>query len=118
MSCARAPFHGQADSILQVSVINLISHTRHLMGFLRLGETCGCGCGGYCSINAMMQVLSFQLQCLIHGKVLDARHDGSPWGRDEKPKTRFGFRSAVIYLKGDWAEFAKSMGLNQWSNMH
>eukprot|EP00959_Pyramimonas_sp_CCMP1952_P204119 4268835-Pyramimonas_sp.AAC.1 len=53
-----------ADNLVQVSVVNMVSHTRHLVGFMRTSELCDCGCGGHCSIHGMLQVAAWQLEAL------------------------------------------------------
>ena len=116
---ARCPVtSGKAGSILNISVINMLSRKRHMLGFMKVGEMCGCGCGGHCSIYSMMRVAAFQIQCLTDGAIPEWKHDGSDWEPHERPTTKFPFKSALVLIKGDWAEFAKSMGLTGWGNVH
>eukprot|EP00959_Pyramimonas_sp_CCMP1952_P186665 3903048-Pyramimonas_sp.AAC.1 len=90
-----------------------------MMGFMRHNELCDCGCGGYCSIHGMLQVAAWQLEALTDGLVPRERHDGTPWPTHICPSDvgkKLGVRCVVLYVKGDWAEFSKSMGLAGWGN--
>ena len=69
------PIPGVAVNLLQVSVVNMVSYKRHMMGFMRHNELCDCGCGGYCSIHGMLQVAAWQLEALTDGLVPRERHD-------------------------------------------
>eukprot|EP00959_Pyramimonas_sp_CCMP1952_P129139 2700431-Pyramimonas_sp.AAC.3 len=108
-----------ADSLLGVSVINLISKKRHLLGFLRTSEYCQCGCGGHCSVHAMFLVAAWMLEALVNGAVPPRRHDNNPWDPlddlNVPGQSLGGFRCMVLYLKGDWAEYQKSFGLSSWA---
>ena len=92
------------------------------MGFMRTNDLCGCGCGGYCSIFGMLRVCAWQLETMADGLVPEVRHDGSAWSDAHRPADaggELGFHAVLLYLKGDWAEFTKSMGLSGWkSNYH
>ncbi len=103
---------------MQVSIINLLSNKRHLAGFVRTMELCSCGCGGYHTIWGMLDVVAWQLNALAQGVFPVRRHDSQEWdpgccfGDEGGP---MGFSAALIFVKGDWAEFSKSLGLRPWS---
>jgi len=67
----------------------------------------------------MLQVAAWQLEALTDGLVPRERHDGTPWPAHIRPSDvgkELGVRCVVMYVKGDWAEFSKSMGLAGWGN--
>eukprot|EP00959_Pyramimonas_sp_CCMP1952_P270713 5659226-Pyramimonas_sp.AAC.1 len=113
---------GSADSLLGVSIINLITKKRHLLGFLRTSEYCECGCGGHCSVHAMFHVAAWMLEALVNGTVPPCRHDGSPWDPFDElnipGESLGGFRCMILHLKGDWAEYQKSFGLSSWAHAY
>ena len=66
-----------------------------------------------------MQVAAWQLESLIEGKIPSTQHDGRPWLDGTAPDDvggDLGFRGMVMYVKGDWAEYAATMGLPTWQN--
>ena len=116
------PLHaGQTDSILNVSICNLLSNKRHYVGFIRTLDECGCGCQGNCSINAFLEVTRWILQAAVDGRVPDFRHDGSRWeSPDELAQAGkpLGYSAVLMYVKGDWAEFAHTFGMAQWNSIY
>eukprot|EP00959_Pyramimonas_sp_CCMP1952_P210654 4408367-Pyramimonas_sp.AAC.1 len=118
--CVRfTPIHaGRTDSILNVSVINLLSQNKHYLGFLRSNDKCGRGCGGLCTTQSLMEVISWQLGSLVRGRVPTERHDGSAWRDGDEPRSGddLGFRGVLLYVMGDWAKFQKTFGMASWAS--
>eukprot|EP00959_Pyramimonas_sp_CCMP1952_P389222 8155437-Pyramimonas_sp.AAC.1 len=83
---------------------------------------CRCGCNGWCSVFSFLTYIAWVIDALVKGCVPDRKWDGTEWGdgedRGEIDGTRdFGFRCMLLYLKGDWSEFAKTFGLGSWGRL-
>lgn len=108
------------DSLLAVFVYSLVSYKRHLCAVLRRSHMCRCGCKGYCSLYPLLEALTYSFSAMAQGKWPTRRHDG-PWGpgdseRSSKGGRPLGFVGAVLHVKGDWSEFAHTLGLSDWSS--
>eukprot|EP00959_Pyramimonas_sp_CCMP1952_P068458 1428613-Pyramimonas_sp.AAC.1 len=75
---------GHQDSLLQPSVINLVSWKRHLLGFVRKGDMCDCGCGGKHTVRTLMSVAVWQLETLASGQWPLQKHDQGEWSDTEE----------------------------------
>lgn len=54
-------------------------------------------------------------------KFPNARHDGTAWldsdgHRNDRLGADLSFRSCVLFIKGDWAEYATTLGLPTWND--
>eukprot|EP00959_Pyramimonas_sp_CCMP1952_P106029 2216875-Pyramimonas_sp.AAC.1 len=110
---------GRSDSILVATIVNLLSQKRHVVGVLRQLDMCRCGCNGWCSVHTYLSYISWIVDSLITGSVPAQKWNGKPWGPSEDRGTdqgvsEFGFRAMLLYVKGDWSEFAKTFGLGSW----
>ena len=109
------------DSFLGVYCYNLVSGKRHLTAILRKRLMCRCGCKGWCSMWPLFHFLHWSLSSLASGVFPARRHDGGEWrNSDERRASLAGLatsvRGAVVFWKGDWAEFCLSMGFPVWSH--
>ena len=110
------------DSVLGVWVYSLVTRKRHLLSVLRRSEICNCGCKGWCSFEPIFQMIAWSLESMCHGCWPSERHDGSafpdndPCGRADRGGQHFGWRAAVVLLKGDWSELHHTLGLPSWSD--
>ena len=82
---------------------------------------CRCGCRGYCTLFEVFSMLSWSLQHLADKQFPTSRHDGSPWlASDEHRAAQSGeelpMRAVVLFVKGDWSEFATTIGLPSWAD--
>ena len=105
------------DSALGIWLINLTTGRRHLMMCLRHRLMCRCGCRRWCSLHEVWRFVAWQLEVLASGKYPRARHDSHEWppGLDADLAGKdLGFRAAPLVLKGDWAEYAHSLGFASW----
>lgn len=102
----------KTDNVIAWWVINLVSQRRHLAGFVRSTDVCKCGCGGWDTYHAVLSVLECMLFWSQSGKIGATRHDGSNWrATDLLPSvTSYKFQTAVLWIKGDWAEHSKTLG--------
>eukprot|EP00959_Pyramimonas_sp_CCMP1952_P412089 8635183-Pyramimonas_sp.AAC.1 len=107
---------GRSDSILVATCVNLLTNKRHVIGVLRQLDMCRCGCNGWCSVFVFLSYIAWVIGALVQGKVPDTKWDGSDWADGEERGAMngqhdFGFRCMLLYVKGDWSEFAKTFGL-------
>ena len=111
--------YSQTDSVIGFWVVNLLDGARYLCGLLRKRLMCMCGCRGWCTFFCYFCYLNWCLRALARGEYPLERFDG-PWhassdkSRSEKGGQSLGCKFACLYLKGDWAEFAISLGLPTW----
>jgi hypothetical protein len=113
--------YSQTDSVLGVWVECLATSRRWLCAVLRKRHVCKCGCKGWCSYYPLFAMLDWSLQAVSRGLWPTDRHDGSAWRpSDQSRSTRSGdrmpCRGAIIFIKGDWAEYAHTVGLPVWSD--
>ncbi|CAK0910874.1 unnamed protein product, partial [Prorocentrum cordatum] len=117
---AAAP-RGRTDSVLGLWCTNLLSRQRHLISNLRGSDSCGCGCKGWCSMYPHLLASQWMFAAMQDGNRPQEKHDGSEWcqlcpiGQKARASARLSFTAALIYIKGDWSEHAKSLGLSPWS---
>ena len=48
---------------------------------------CSCGCSGRHTTTNILEVLTWSFRCMADGKFPDRRHDGTPWGPDDKARS-------------------------------
>eukprot|EP00969_Alexandrium_andersonii_P172900 7643099-Alexandrium_andersonii.AAC.1 len=111
----------RADSVLGVWCYCMPTGKRHLLAVYRKTELCQCGCHHWCSLFVLHAWLAWSLTALAEGAWPSTRHDGTAFTaeenwRQERAGQRFGFRVAVVVLKGDWAEYASSLGFPTWAS--
>jgi hypothetical protein len=114
--------YSNRDAVLNLTVQNLVSGKRHVLMVLQRSRVCRCGCRSWCTLYPVWLWLCWSLQALINGEYPDARHDGQPWtpadeqNRGAMSNRKFGFRAFVLQLRGDWSEFAHSVGFVNWAS--
>ena len=103
------------DSVLGLRCVNLLSGRHFLYGVLRKKNVCRCGCKGWCSYRPMFPMATWSVRALANVAYPAARHDNNNWRLSDRPKEANANkplpRCAVLYLKGDWAEFAHTLAL-------
>ena len=108
------------DSVVVFVVCNMLSGSRHLCCVLKKRDMCRCGCRGWCTIHPVMVMLSWSLAALAQGAFPAAQHDGQPFRNDGRRSSLAGMpltlRGAVCHLKGDWAEYAHTLGFPSWKH--
>lgn len=100
-------------------VCNLASGSRHLVAILKKKDFCRCGCRGWCSLRPIFAYLDWSFCALAAGTFPLVQPDGAPWaGSDPGRRSLAGLplavRGAVVHVKGDWAEYAHSLGFPTW----
>ena len=109
--------YGNRDSTIGFWCINLATGRRHLMAALPKRDLCRCGCGGNCSIFPVASFVEWCFAAMCEGRVPSRRHDG-PWPDPLKAHANepLGFIGVPVLLKGDWAEFASTLGFRSWGH--
>jgi hypothetical protein len=110
----------KADSFLAFWLYDLVTYKRHLVCVLRKSRICACGCKKWCSLWEIFRWLHWSFRALALGAHPAERHDGRPWELvDHLRASAAGtplVRGALVLLKGDWAEYAHSLGMTTWSS--
>lgn len=110
---------GRGESCLAFWCYFLFSTERHLCAVLRKSELCSCGCRGWCSVSQVWAMLAWGVVAVQSGVQPTSRHDRMPWRPSDTLRSPtagepFGFRACCLFIKGDWAEFASSLGVPTW----
>ena len=107
------------DSALGVWLVNLATQKRHLLMALRKRSSCRCGCKTWCTLHTALSYVAWGLSALAEGRYPPCRHDGSSWAPTDPNHglagQGLGFCAAVVMVKGDWAEFTKTLGFPAWN---
>ena len=109
------------DAVLSVFCYNVVSGRRHLLATLRKSKLCRCGRRGWCSLFELFRFLRWSVDSLAVGAFPRCRHSGEAFFAAEGARAAvanmgLGFVGAVLYIKGDWAEFANTLGMPTWSS--
>ena len=75
----------------------------------------------WCSLFEIFRFVAWVCWALSRKMFPAARHDELPFGPEEEERMNLigremPFRCCVLYIKGDWSEFASSLGLPQWGD--
>jgi hypothetical protein len=109
-------------TVLVFVVCNIASGSRHLVAVLKKKDMCRCGCRGWRSVRPIMQFLHWSFAALAQGAFPAATHEGAPWPETEGRRSSLAglplaLVAAVQQVRGDWAEFAHSLGFPTWKHM-
>jgi hypothetical protein len=113
--------YSHTDGVIGFWMINLITSMRFCIGVLRKRNLCKCGCRGWCTIYHFFRMLHWELKTLAEGIHPATKHDGTEWTesdnlRKDRAGTLLGIKAALMFLKGDWMEFAATFGFPSWSD--
>ena len=91
------------------------------MSVLRKNSFCKCGCKGACTLHPVLKMFHWSLSSLASGHFPSQHYDGNHWSvsdgwRNTHAGSSLGIKAAVVHIKGDWMEFAMSLGLPTWSS--
>lgn len=111
--------YSQTDSVVGFWIVNLISGRRHLCAVLRKKLTCACSCKGWCTFHAVFKMIAWSLGVLLGGRFPAHRHDGAPFGANDatraaKAGAKMSYKAVVLFVKGDWSEYATTLGFPSW----
>ena len=112
------------DSFLGIWISNLITGSRHILCLFRKSDLCRCGCKQWCSLYCIFSCLAWSLACMLNGCFPVSRHDGQHWtdhdvsfGRLATAGSQMSLKALVVLLKGDWSEFAVTLGFKNWASV-
>ena len=112
---------GGARSIL-IASMNVVSsprdkrrNHRQPLFVIRKARLCGCGCGGYHTLQVLFEVVAWSLRCLLVGQSPTTRHDGTPFtAEDLESRVQGGERiphACLLQIRGDWEWLAQCFRL-------
>jgi hypothetical protein len=114
--------YSQTDSVL--GMWGLTSSRARGSSSLLCGRSCvaNAGVGGGARCTPLFALAAWSLRALAAGAWPTCRHDGSPFLRCDQARARrageaMRTRWACLYIKGDWAEYAGSLGLPAWNDV-
>jgi hypothetical protein len=107
------------EGVLAITMQNLCTSHRHLLGLFRKSRMCRCGCRGWCTLWSITRWSHSQCIALADGCFPSSRHGGGEWKVSDDLRRSFaerplGFRGAICQVRGDWAEFSKTWGFASW----
>jgi hypothetical protein len=116
---------GRTDSMLGFWAHSLQSNQRHLLTCIRTRDFCRCGCRGWCSVYPILLSLSWSAHAMVSGQRPLLKHDGSCFDAGDEfgniaieHGSSLNYRAVILYIKGDWAEVAHSLGLAGVTSKH
>lgn len=102
------------DSVLGIWAINLLTDKRHIISATRAGDSCQCGCQGWCTLAPILSAVSWMFEAMARGSRPARTHDDKEWNGDA---TALSFSGVLLWVKGDWQEHSKSLGLMPWNTI-
>ena len=126
--------YGVNNTMLVVSMTNLLTQKKHLICALRkrilCGAKCACSCKGWCSFFALWTFLHWSFKALSEAIFPERRHatelgeDGltpSGWRPEDGKRSEVAgcampFAAACLQLRVDWAEMTNRIGVANHSS--
>eukprot|EP00969_Alexandrium_andersonii_P139449 6169053-Alexandrium_andersonii.AAC.1 len=110
------------ESLIGVYLHNMTSGRRHLVTALRKSYMCKCGCKGWCTLFPVFQFMNWSLRACRAGVHPAAKWNGESWASSDGFRSwsagqPLSARSALVHIKGDWAEYAHTLGFPTWSSV-
>ena len=122
------PYQGRAraapDSVLCFTwspVTGATNAPRFLITAVRKQDLCrSCGCGGHCSIDAILRVINWSFAAAQSGVWPERGPSEAPLdaARAARGGVPLGFRGALAELGADWAELGHTFGFRAWNSNH
>ena len=115
---------GKMDIVTVITVQNLASGKRHLLGAFPKREACSCGCRGWCGMYVFMKYLAYCFKAASDGvRPLQKwngalRCPGSRLGKLARERPKLDARFVLTELRGDWLEMCSLFGFPTWARMH
>ena len=125
-------FHGdgvpfaknKSVEVLSWNFVGLPSLERVLFAVIEKNFSCKCGCGGRCTLDPLLEVFNWSLECLLQNFFPTDRHDKKPWtphdkrcGRHAKQGNRFGVFARLFQCRGDWAWYKQIFSFPGWASL-
>ena len=113
--------YSHTDSVIGWWMVNEVTASRYLFCTLRKKLFCKCGCRGWCTLYTIFRLIRWSVDAMASATWPSLRHDGSPWlPRDSARAGVAGqplkARCALLFVKGDWAEYSTTLGLASWTD--
>ena len=110
---------GRSDTVGGYWIINLVSGSRYLVAVARHSDECRCGCKSWCTTYPILHYISWQLEAMQTHRRPPAMHNGAAWAQGSVPDDpSLPFNACLIYIKGDWMEHLRTIGLASWGQHH
>ena len=115
---------GHMDSLMNLSVYNLMTKRRHFLGMIRQSEFCRCSCAGWCTLYPVMSFLAWSFKHALSGERPRCRHDGSPFPAGDplaiaaEAQPHLSSRFVLAQVKADWAEHCSALGFPTWASLN
>jgi hypothetical protein len=109
------------DTVIGFWLKNLVTGERTLFLVVRRRTLCTCGCRGWCTLFPLFLFVKWVLKAMGEGVMPIGRHDYMPWGcldtvRSAKAGTALRAHHAVLWVAGDWSEYAHTLGFPGWND--
>ena len=102
------------------NICSIKSSERHLFTCIEKQDLCDCGCAGRCTLDAILEILLWDILSLTSSKWPTCRHDKSNWKKTDKKRSirkgNIGFFACVLQLRGDWAFYKWLFGFKGWAS--
>ena len=114
--------YSHTDGVIGFWLINVVTGRRYLFLVVRKKLLCECGCKGWCTFHAVFKYINWFLTAMARKAMPLGRHDNQPWDlpldaeRTESAGYPLRFRIALLFIKGDWAEYASTLGFPPWND--
>ena len=113
--------YSQEDGVLGIWLVNLLTGERILFVVLRKRLLCTCGCRGWCSLFPVFLFIWWSLRAAAQNVWPGERHDFEDWDildgdRKARVGTPLGRRWSCLWISGDWAEYAHTLGFPAWND--
>ena len=111
--------YSHLDSVVGFWAMNIITGGRVLFCVVRKKLACPCGCRGWCTMHAVFAWIRWSVECLARGVYPSRRHTGHPFEANDSMRAalagaQMGLKAIVLWVKGDWAEYATTFGFAGW----
>ena len=107
------------DGMIGFYFYNLVSSRRWLVVALRKSYLCKCGCRGWCTFWSVFNFITWCLTMSDQGAYPSQDWSQSDW-TDEVRVSLAGIALttliALVFIKGDWAEYSNTFGLASWAS--
>ena len=108
---------GRSDSTTGFWLTNVLSGTRYLVTVIRDSDLCSCGCRGWCSYWPVLNFMRWTVLTMQDHRRPVRKWDGSPW-QAEAAGSELSYNACLLWIKGDWMEHIKTLGLAPFSQYH
>lgn len=101
-------------------LVDLITGRRWSLCNMRKSQLCQCGCKGWCSIYPIMLLLGWSCRALVAGVHPSRGHTGLRLDdmRESVGNSAMPCRGVIMYIKGDWMEFATTLAFPSWADVN